>query len=150
MRGMTSFAKRPSYIMAAIAISALLALLAAPAYCAETKTAYTRDGIHFVSLERVEENIRYEYAKPGDYREVQVPLDAVVVGESLIPENISHEQKAEAIEKSNSSSTTQPAAHDPSPSPQERYPYAPISIALLVLAGLAFAAATIFSGMKRR
>ncbi|NLE05229.1 MAG: hypothetical protein GX638_10595 [Crenarchaeota archaeon] len=50
-----------------------------------TKIAYTRDGQNFVSKERVEENIKYFYAKPGDYREVQVPLNTVVVGASVIP-----------------------------------------------------------------
>lgn len=50
-----------------------------------TKAAYTRDGQNFVSRERVEENIRYSYAKPGDYKEVQVPLGTVVVGASVIP-----------------------------------------------------------------
>ena len=54
--------------MVIIAVSALLALLAAPAFGVETKTAYTRDGINFISKERMEENIRYEYARPGDYR----------------------------------------------------------------------------------
>ncbi|GEM_PF-2179939 len=52
---------------------------------ADTKTAYTRDGISFVTLERVQENIKYEYAKPGDYKRVQVPLNTTVVGASIIP-----------------------------------------------------------------
>jgi hypothetical protein len=45
----------------------------------QTKTAYTRDGVHFVSLDRVNENIKLGVAKSDDYKEVQVPLDAVVV-----------------------------------------------------------------------
>jgi lysophospholipase L1-like esterase len=47
---------------------------------ANTKTAYTHDGISYISKERVEENIKAGVAKPGDYEEVQVPLDTVVVG----------------------------------------------------------------------
>jgi hypothetical protein len=47
---------------------------------ADTKTAYTRDNANFVSKERVDENIKLGLAKPGDYKEVQVPLSTVVVG----------------------------------------------------------------------
>jgi hypothetical protein len=50
-----------------------------------TKTAYTHDGISYISKERVEENIKAGVAKPGDYEEVQVPLDTFVVGGSTIP-----------------------------------------------------------------
>jgi len=50
-----------------------------------TKTAYTQDGINFISKERVEENIKAGIAKSGDYREVQVSLDTIVVGGSTIP-----------------------------------------------------------------
>ena len=49
----------------------------------KVKMAYTRDGIQYISKERMDENIRHEYAKPGDYREVWVPLDTIVVGRSL-------------------------------------------------------------------
>ncbi|HNY33952.1 MAG TPA: hypothetical protein PKK68_04780 [Methanothrix soehngenii] len=49
---------------------------------ANTKTAYTHDGISYISKERVEENIKAGVAKPGDYEEVQVPLDTFVVGGS--------------------------------------------------------------------
>lgn len=52
---------------------------------ANTKTAYTHDGISYVSKERVDENIKAGVAKPGDYEEVQVPLDTFVVGGSTIP-----------------------------------------------------------------
>jgi hypothetical protein len=45
-----------------------------------SKTAYTRDGVNFISKERVDENIKVGFAKPGDYKEVQVPLNTVVVG----------------------------------------------------------------------
>lgn len=64
-----------------------------------TKTAYTQDGQNFVSKERVEENIKYFYAKPGDYKEVQVPLSTVVVGASVIPEGISEEEDKDASSK---------------------------------------------------
>lgn len=64
-----------------------------------TKTAYTQDGQNFVSKERVEENIKYSYAKPGDYKEVQVPLSTVVVGASVIPEGISEEEDKDASSK---------------------------------------------------
>lgn len=43
-----------------------------------TKTAYTKDGTIFISKERMEQNIKYGWAKPEDYSEVQVPLDTVV------------------------------------------------------------------------
>ena len=76
-------------IGAVIVLFILLTLLATLCSGQETKTAYTRDGIQFISKERVDENIRYEYAKPGDYREVQVPLNTIVVGASAIPQNIS-------------------------------------------------------------
>lgn len=58
----------------------------------KTKTAYTNDEIHFISKERVEENIKFGYANPGDYKEVQVPLNTVVVGASIIPEEISKQE----------------------------------------------------------
>jgi hypothetical protein len=51
---------------------------------ANTKTAYTHDGISYISKERVDENIKAGVAKPGDYEEVQVPLDTFVVGGSTI------------------------------------------------------------------
>jgi hypothetical protein len=50
-----------------------------------TKTAYTHDGISYISKERVDENIKAGVANPGDYEEVQVPLDTFVVGGSTIP-----------------------------------------------------------------
>lgn len=46
----------------------------------KTKTAYTHDGISYISKERVEENIKAGVAKPSDYEEVQVPLDTFVIG----------------------------------------------------------------------
>ncbi len=70
---------------AIISLFILLVLLCAPICGMDTKTAYTRDGINFVSKERMDENVRYEYAKPGEYHEVQVPLNTVVVNASIIP-----------------------------------------------------------------
>jgi hypothetical protein len=64
-----------------------------------TKIAYTRDGQNFVSKERVEENIKYSYAKPGDYREVQVPPSTVVVGASVIPGISEQEDKVTTTTK---------------------------------------------------
>ncbi|MDD4446290.1 MAG: hypothetical protein PHN61_01285 [Methanothrix sp.] len=116
----------------------------------ETKTAYTRDDIHFISKERMDENIRYEYAKPGEYREVQVPLDTIVVGGSSIPQNISMPKEKEAMmseEKSPSSSSSNQTA--PSAS-EDKYPYAPLFIGLLAIGGLVFFVASIFSGRDRQ
>jgi len=115
----------------------------------ETKTAYTRDGIQFISKERVDENIRYEYAKPGDYREVQVPINTIVVGASTVPENLSVPSEREE---------TMPEEKTPLPSNQiasasgseNRYPYAPIFIGLLVIGGLIFLVASVFSCRDRQ
>ena len=46
----------------------------------DTKTAYTRDNVNFISKDRVDENIKLGVANAGDYKEVQVPLNTVVVG----------------------------------------------------------------------
>ena len=45
----------------------------------ETKTAYTKDGINFISEERLEQNIRNGLANLGEYEKVQVPLDTKVI-----------------------------------------------------------------------
>ena len=90
---MGKFYRIGAVIVLFISLFILLILLAAPGFGIETKTAYTRDGIQYISKERVDENIRYEYAKPGDYREVQVPLNTIVVGASTIPEKISMPKK---------------------------------------------------------
>lgn len=114
----------------------------------ETKTAYTRDGINFISKERVDENIRYEYAKPGDYREVQVPLNTIVVGASAIPQNISmpEEKDDTAIAEKSPSSSDRTA----SSASEDKYPYASLFIGLLVIGGLIFFVASIFSGRDRQ
>lgn len=44
-----------------------------------TKTAYTQDGVNFISRARMEQNINLGSAKSGDYKEVQVSLDTVIV-----------------------------------------------------------------------
>ena len=125
-----------------------LTLLAAPGFGQETKTAYTRDGIQYVSKERVDENIRYEYAKPGDYREVQVPLNTIVVGASAIPENISlpEEKETEIVEKSASKSNQTASAS----SSKNKYPYASLFIGLLAIGGLVFFVASVFSGRDKQ
>jgi hypothetical protein len=133
-----------------ISMLILLNLMATAVSAQETKTAYTRDGTHFISKERVDENIRYEYAKPGEYREVQVPLDTVVVGASAIPQNISMpKEKEETVpeEKSPSSSSSDQTA--PSAS-EDKYPYAPLFIGLLAIGGLVFFVASVFSGRERQ
>ena len=126
-----------------------LTLLAAPGFGQETKTAYTRDGIQYVSKERVDENIRYEYAKPGDYREVQVPLNTIVVGASAIPENISLPEEnngTEIVENSPAKSNRNASA----PSSGNKYPYASLFIGLLAIGGLVFFVASIFSGRDKQ
>jgi hypothetical protein len=129
-----------------VAVVVLLTLLAVPGFGLETKTAYTRDGIQYVSKERVDENIRYEYAKPGDYREVQVPLNTIVVGASAIPENISlpEEKETEIVEKS------APKSNLNAPSSENKYPYASLFIGLLVIGGLVFFVASVFSGRDKQ
>ncbi|MFA6371761.1 MAG: hypothetical protein WCW68_03975 [Methanothrix sp.] len=136
-------------IGAVIVLFILLTSLATPGFGQETKTAYTRDGVQFISKERVDENIRYEYAKPGDYREVRVPLNTIVVGASAIPENISlpEEKNETAMEENFSSTTNQTASASAS---KNKYPYASLFIGLLVIGGLVFFVASVFSGRDRQ
>lgn len=47
-------------------------------YDENMKTAYTQDGINFISEERLEQNIRVGVSKLADYKKVQVPLDTIV------------------------------------------------------------------------
>ena len=131
-----------------IGLFILFALMATFASGQETKTAYTRDGIHFISKERVDENIRYEYAKPGDYREVSVPLDTIVVGGSSIPQNITmpKEKEMASPEEKSPLSSNQTA----SSAPENKYPYASLFIGLLVIGGLVFFVASVFSGRDRQ
>jgi hypothetical protein len=132
-----------------ISLFILLILLAAPGFGIETKTAYTRDGIQYISKERVDENIRYEYAKPGDYREVQVPLNTIVVGASTIPEKISmqQEKKVPVIEENSPPKSNQTASASSS---ENKYPHAYLFIGLLVIGGLVFFVASVFSGRDRQ
>jgi len=131
-----------------IGLFILFTLMATAGTAQETKTAYTRDDINFISKERVDENIRYEYAKPGDYREVQVPLDTIVVGASAILQNISTSKEKEetAPEEKSPSSSNQTA---PSAS-EDKYPYAPLFIGLLAIGGLVFFVASVFSRRDRQ
>ncbi len=131
-----------------ISLFVLFTLMATAGSAQETKTAYTRDGIHFISKERVDENIRYEYAKPGEYREEQVPLDTIVVGASAIPENMSLPIEKEVTvpeEKSQLSSN-----QTDSSASKNKYPYAPIFIGLLAIGGLVFFMASVYSGRDRQ
>lgn len=143
---MSKFYKR---IGAILILFILLTLLAAPGFGMETKTAYTRDGIHYISKERVDENIRYEYAKRGDYREVQVPLNTIVVGASAILENISmpQEKKETAIEENLPPKSNQSSSASAS---ENKYPYASLFIGLLVIGGLVLFVASVFSGRDRQ
>ena len=136
--------------VAAVAVLFICIIFILESSCSanETKTAYTRDGINFVSKERVEENIRFEYAKPGEYREVAVPIDAIVVGASTIPKNLtSSEDKDESTME-----TETPAGSNqtvPTSNPESKYPYASISIGLLSVGGILFFVASFFSRHDR-
>ena len=125
----------------------LLVLLSVSSTGEETKTAYTRDGINFVSKERMEENIRYEYAKPGDYREVQVPLTTIVVNASVIPQIAANDAtEEEPTEESGPSNSSQNAAASV-PEKSGKYPFASIGIGLLIAGGVIVFAA---SGIRGR
>jgi hypothetical protein len=132
-------------IGAVIILFILLASLAAPGSGMETKTAYTMDGIHYVSKQRVDENIRFEYAKPGDYREAQVPLNTTVVGASAIPENITNPEG-----KNETAINSPPESNQTASAPKNKYPYAPLFIGLLVIGGLVLFVASIFSRRDRQ
>ncbi len=147
MRPIHSLSMGKFYRIGAVVV--LFTLLAAPGFGLETKTAYTRDGIQYISKERVDENIRYEYAKPGDYREVQVPLNTIVVGASAIPENISlpEGEKEPVIDENSPPKSNRNASASSS---ENKYPYASLFIGLLVIGGLVFFVASIFSGRERQ
>jgi hypothetical protein len=135
---------------AALSILAILILLplAASSSPNETKIAYTRDGVNFVSKERVEENVRFEYAKPGEYREVAVPLDTIIVGASSIPENLTiSKDKEEGTKEEKTHVVSNQTVH--ASSAEGKYPYAAISIELLAVGGLLFFIALFFAGRDR-
>jgi hypothetical protein len=124
---------------------ALFILLTLPAISTENKTAYTRDGIHYVSKERVDENIRYEYAKPGDYKEVLVPFDTIVTGASTIPENLTEQEGIGGAEINSQQKSNRTAS-----APVNKYPYASPFIGLLAIGGLVIFVASVFSGRDRQ
>jgi hypothetical protein len=125
-----------------VSLIVILQLLCAPVFGTETKTAYTRDGINFVSKERMDENIKYEYAKPGDYRELQVPLDTVVVGASVVPGSALDHVKKETYEPEGIE-PSEPGQTFPAPTGEyeTKYPYATLGIGLLLIVGLVVFAA---------
>ena len=129
-----------------ISLIVLLQLLGAPVFGTDTKTAYTRDGIHFVTKERMDENIKYEYAKPGDYREVQVPLNTIVVNASVVPESaldqdIKETYEQEGIQPSEPGQTTLASSGEN----EIKYPYATLGIGLLLIVGLVVFAAWVIN-----
>lgn len=138
-------------IGAVIGLFILLALLGAPVLGTDTKTAYTRDGINFVSKERVDENIKYEYAKPGDYREVQVPLNTVVINASVVPESVSEQVKSETYEQEGVQ-PSEPGQSIPASSEENetKYPYATLGIGLLLIVGLIVFAAWAINGRSHQ
>jgi hypothetical protein len=147
---MSKHHKKAAVIGLFISLLIIFTLMATAVSAQETKTAYTRDDIHFISKERVDENIRYEYAKPGEYREVQVPLDTVVVGASAIPQNISMpKEKEDTVPEEKSPSSSSSDQTDPSAS-DDKYPYAPLFIGLLAIGGLVFFVASVFSRRDRQ
>ena len=136
---------------AIISLFILLVLLCAPAYGMDTKTAYTRDGINFVSKERMDENVRYEYAKPGEYHEVQVPLNTVVVNASIIPESAPIQDKNETEVQETQPSLSNQTIPASAREDDRRYPYATLGIGLLLFAGgVTFAAWVIKEHGKQR
>lgn len=138
-------------IGAIIGLSILLLLLGNPVLGTDTKTAYTRDGINFISKERMDENIKYEYAKPGEYREVQVPLNTIVVNASVIPQSVSDQVKQD---------TKEPEGIQPPEPPENarasaggdvvKYPYASLGIGLLLIVGLVIFTAWVINGRSQQ
>lgn len=136
-------------VRSAAVLFLLLAFLCALAEGAENRTAYTRDGVHFVSKERMEENILYEYARAVDYREVQVPLDTIVVGASVIPEWAEEEEEQVLAE---GKEDEKQAGADSSNGEENavKYPYATIGVGLLLICGLIASLAWVRSHKSRR
>jgi hypothetical protein len=134
-----------------ISLIVLLQLLGAPVFGTDTRTAYTRDGTHFVTKERMDENIEYEYAKPGDYREVQVPLDTIVVNASVIPESALDQDKKETNEQKGIQ-PSEPRQIAPATAGEDgkKYPYATLGIGLLLIVGLVVFAAWVINGRSHQ
>ncbi len=128
----------------------LLAFLCWQTIGVENKTAYTRDGVHFVSKERMEENILYEYAQPGDYREVQVPLDTIVVGASVIPKWLEEEKDDEDGQVAEENEGSEQEKSLPLEEDAPNYPYASIGIGLLLILGLVASVTWLRSQKSRR
>jgi hypothetical protein len=63
-----------------ICLFILMVLFSTLCFGMDTRTAYTRDGENFISKKRVDENIQAGISKPGEYREVQVPINTFVLG----------------------------------------------------------------------
>jgi hypothetical protein len=137
------------FVDLSIGLLILFAVTAAVGSDPETKTAYTRDGIHFISKERVDENIRYEYAKPGEYREEQVPLDTVVVGGSSIPQNLTTPKDEDATVPGEKTASSPSSSLIDLPDYEDRYPYAPLFIGLLAIGGLFVVLASVYSRRNR-
>lgn len=121
-------------IKAIIVVLFLLVLFSQPFLGMDTKTAYTRDGINFVSKARMEENIKYEYAKPGDYKEVHVPMDTIVVGASEYLEDTSNQRDTKIFNTDYSKQITTNIISEN---------------ILIILIGLLFCSAIIFTRMKK-
>jgi hypothetical protein len=98
-----------------ICLFVFLMLVETPCFGTDTKTAYTQDGINFISKARMDENIKYEYAKPGDYREVQVPLNTIVVGASEYVEDTSKQAVTRNIQMEETKNTRTYTTKQPLP-----------------------------------
>jgi hypothetical protein len=98
-----------------ICLFVFLMLVETPCLGTDTKTAYTQDGINFISKARMDENIKYEYAKPGDYREVQVPLNTIVVGASEYVEDTSKQAVTRNTRMAETKNTRTYTTEQPSP-----------------------------------
>lgn len=88
----------------------LAILIATPCFGTGTKTAYTRDGVNFISKHRVDENIGAGIARPGDYKEMQVPLNTFVLG-GFLEDTL--KQKESAPSQPNASKQTMSAYSNP-------------------------------------
>jgi hypothetical protein len=128
----------------------LLVIISEPGFGMDTKTAYTRDGVNFVSKERVEENIKFEYAKPGDYKEVQVPLNKTVIGASIIPEITSNPEIQETLTQEKQPFNPDQISPLSEPENKNKYPYASIGIGLLFIVGVVFFVMTSVNGRGKQ